>query len=56
MKITKIYIESKRTKNYQSQTVGIEVTIKNDNNKEELIKDLQKQTNKLALNALEELR
>ena len=56
MKINKIYVEAKRTKNYQSQTVGIEASVLSSDNKEDVVKELQKRANQLALDALEELK
>jgi len=54
-KISRIYVEAKRSKNYQTQTVGIEMTVEVGDDKEELLKSLQLKVNALAVNALKEL-
>jgi len=54
-KITKIYIEAKRSKNFQTQTVGIQMSIDEDKNKDEIVKQLQLKVNELAMTALNEL-
>jgi len=52
-KITRIYVEAKRSKNFQTQTVGIEMTIENDDkNKDDIVKKLQVKANELAIDAL----
>ena len=53
--ISRIYVEAKRSKNYQTQTVGIEMTVEVGDDKEELLKSLQLKVNALAVNALKEL-
>ena len=55
MLIKKIYVEAKRSKDYQTETVGIEATVLSGDNKEEKVKELQRKANQLALDALEEI-
>jgi len=52
IKIIEVYVESKRSKNYQTETVGLRATITKEKNKERTVKILQEQANRLALEAL----
>ena len=54
-KIIKIYVEAKRSKNFQTQTVGIEMNVEDDVNKDDIVKKLQLKCNELAMEALMEL-
>jgi len=54
-KITRIYVEAKRSKNFQTQTVGLEMSIDNETDKDAIVKVLQLKVNELAMDALKEL-
>jgi len=52
MEVKKIYVEAKKTKNYQSYTVGFEATVGFNENVEELTKELQARCRRLATEQL----
>ena len=56
MKIKELYVEAKRSKNFQTQLVGIEMSIDDsDENKDNIVKTLQLKVNELAMEALQTL-
>ena len=55
MKIKNVSVHAKRSKAYQTFEVGLEVEITDNDNVEEVIKELQIKANKHCLNALQEL-